>query len=265
MENVLTIAGSDSLAGGGIEADLKTFEELNVFGLSALTSVASITPEGVNLSQIPPTVIGQQLDSILSQLPVHFAKTGLLGSQAALTMVCDKLQATKLKLVVDPVLVFKEGETQLHTTYIDAMTHKLLPLGYVTTPNLDEARQLSGLADITNRDQMREAALRIQAFGCPNVVIKGGSRLAGDVALDYLRAGDQDYWFTGPKIDRQTTDGAGCTFSAAITAELANGQSLPAAVAAAKTFVRLGITHGVAISATLGSVWQGASRQEETK
>ncbi|MFC6274092.1 bifunctional hydroxymethylpyrimidine kinase/phosphomethylpyrimidine kinase [Levilactobacillus tangyuanensis] len=261
MENVLTIAGSDSLAGGGIQADLKTFEELNVFGVSVLTSVASILPSGVSLYQIDSAIIKQQLDSILTQLPVHFAKTGLLGDLPALETVCDELAAHPLKLVVDPVLVFKEGDTQLQSDYLKAMQQRLLPLGFVTTPNLDEAGQLSGLGKITTKAEMVTAAKAIQAFGCPNVVIKGGNRLPGDTAVDYLRYGEQDFWFESPKIHQSTTDGAGCTFSAAITGQLANGRSLPDAVNDAKRFVHLGIEHGVVISPQLGSVWQGASRQ----
>lgn len=263
MENVLTIAGSDSLAGGGIQADLKTFEELDVFGVSALTRVASIFPGKVNLTQLAPEVVEQQLTSILSQLPVRFVKTGLLGDVATLDLVCDQLRQYPVWLVVDPVLVFKEGGMDLATDYIAALRQRLLPLAYVTTPNLDEAAQLSGLAAITTREQMRTAAQRIQTLGCPNVVVKGGSRLAGAVAVDYLRYGDEEYWFTEPKIQKKTTDGAGCTFSAAITALLAAGVALPQAVAQAKQFVRAGIDHGVAISEQLGSVWQGASRRQE--
>ncbi|WP_143462167.1 bifunctional hydroxymethylpyrimidine kinase/phosphomethylpyrimidine kinase [Levilactobacillus enshiensis] len=263
MENVLTIAGADSLAGGGIQADLKTFEELDVFGVSALTSVASILPEQVVLTQLAPAVVDQQLTSILSQLPVHFAKTGLLGDVATLDRVVDHLRRQPVRLVVDPVLVFKEGATDLATDYIAALRQRLLPLAYVTTPNLDEAAQLSGLGPITTRAQMRTAAARIQALGCPNVVVKGGTRLAGTVAVDYLQFGDESYWFETPKIQKKTTDGAGCTFSAAITALLATGEALPQAVDQAKQFVRAGIDHGVAISEHLGSVWQGACRRQE--
>jgi len=261
MENVLTIAGSDSLAGGGIQADLKTFEELDVFGVSALTSVASILPGTVALTQLSPVVVAQQLTSILSQLPVRFVKTGLLGDVATLDLVCDQLRRYPVWLVVDPVLVFKEGAMGLAADYIAALRQRLLPLAYVTTPNLDEAAQLSGLAAITTREQMRTAAQRIQTLGCPNVVIKGGSRFPGTVAIDYLRYGEADYWFEESKIQRKTTDGAGCTFSAAITALLATGVVLPQAVGQAKQFVHAGIEHGVAISERLGSVWQGASRR----
>lgn len=260
MEDVLTIAGSDSLAGGGIQADLKTFEELDVFGVSALTSIASIINNEVILNQINSAVILQQLDSILDQLPIHFAKTGLLGDTAALKIICNKLEQYDLKLIVDPVLVFKEGDSQIKSDYLDLMKDRLLPLAYVVTPNLEEAKQLSGLSEITTKDDIREAAKRIQKTGCKNVVIKGGNRFPGDQAIDYLRCEEIDYWFEGSKINNLATDGAGCTFSAVITAELATGQSLPEAVNFAKRFVRQGIKKGIKINSQLGSVWQGAYR-----
>lgn len=260
MEDVLTIAGSDSLAGGGIQADLKTFEELDVFGVSALTSIASIISDEVILNQINSAVILQQLDSILDQLPVHFAKTGLLGDVSALRVICNKLEQYKMKIVVDPVLVFKEGNSQIESGYLEVMKKKLLPLAYVVTPNLEEAKQLSGLLEINDKSDLKKAAKIIQDLGCPNVVIKGGSRLPGDTAIDYLRSNDKDYWFESSKINNIATDGAGCTFSAAITAKLATGQSLSESVNFAKKFVRLGIKDGIKINSQLGSVWQGAYR-----
>lgn len=262
LENVLTIAGSDSLAGGGIQADLKTFEEMNVFGVSALTSIASILPTDVAVTPLPADLLDQQLTSILTQLPLRAAKTGLLGSVAAIEVVSQQLRKHPVPLVIDPVLVLKEGALTPQAEYLATLKQRLLPLGTVTTPNLAEAQQLSGLT-LTKAEQLPAAAQRIQALGCPNVVIKGGSRLAGSTAVDYLRVGDQDYWFSTPKLKQTTTDGAGCTFSAAITAQLALGKPLPDAVAVAKRFVRLAIRHGVTISDQFGSVWQGASRQWE--
>lgn len=260
MEDVLTIAGSDSLAGGGIQADLKTFEELDVFGVSALTSIASIINDEVVLNQINSAVILQQLDSILDQLPIHFAKTGLLGDLSAIKSICHKISQYELTLVVDPVLVFKEGSAQIETDYLDVLKDKLLPLSYVVTPNLEEAKQLSGLKEIATKADIKKAAILIQKFGCKNVVIKGGNRFPGDMAVDYLRYEDRDYWFESSKISKNTTDGAGCTFSAVITAELALGQSLPESVYFAKKFVHSGIEKGIKINSQLGSVWQGAYR-----
>jgi pyridoxine kinase len=261
MQNVLTIAGSDSLAGGGLQADLKTFEELNVFGLSATTSIANIFPDDVSIKVLDPELVKEQLDSVLTQVPIAYAKTGLLGSVAMIELVKQELEENNLPLVVDPVLVFKEGETAEEVDYLAAMKNDLLPLASVTTPNLTEAEQLSGLK-IESIGQLPQAAQRIQDLGCPNVIIKGGSRLSGNEAVDYLLTEKQGYWFRNNKIDTAITNGAGCTFSAAITAFLAQEKSVVDAVKMAKEFVRLAIIHGVTIGDS-GSVWQGATRQQE--
>lgn len=262
MENVLTVAGSDSLSGGGIEADLKTFEELNVFGLSALTNIAVITNDNVMLNQVDSQLIKQQLDSIFSHMPIHFLKTGLIGDLSALKTITAKLREyPDINVVIDPVLVFKEGKNPIQKDYLEYFQKNLLPLGYVVTPNLDEAAQLSGMDEIKNQTDMILAAKKIQELGCQNVVIKGGSRLSGDLAIDFLRLGDNEYWLKSNKINKQTIDGAGCTFSAAITAQLANGMSLFDAINFSKRFVHLGIEHGIVINSQLGNVWQGAYRK----
>ena len=253
MEKVLTIAGSDSLAGGGLQADLRTFEELEVFGLSVVTSIASIQPETVEISWLTPVVIRQQLQSILTQTKLRYLKTGLMDS-AALQVVCDELAPRTCQLVVDPVLVFKEGQTELQTDYLTLLRQKLLPLAYLTTPNLTEASQISGV-EITTKADCELAAQKIQALGCPNVVIKGGARLAGSGASDLLLSGTKFTWLEGPRSSKTTTDGAGCTFSAAITARLASGSTLLEAVQYAKAFVYQGIEHGVVINDHFGDVW----------
>lgn len=264
MENVLTIAGSDSLAGGGIQADLKTFEELHTFGLSALTSVVSVLPDELKAFQLPAEVMATQLTSVFDQVPIKAVKTGLLGNLTALTLAVKCLRSSQISVVVDPVMVFKEGPLQVTPEYLTALKETLLPLATITTPNLLEAQQLSGLT-ITNREQMVAAARQIQALGCPNVVIKGGSRLGGSVAPDCLLIGDDVTWLEAPIILNAASDGAGCTFSAAITAQLAKGQELLEAVTFAKKFVHAAITHGVAISHDYGSVWPGGWHQVVTK
>jgi len=263
MENILTIGGSDSLAGGGIEADLKTFEELDVFGVSVITSIVAITNTDALINQIDPPVVEQQLDSVFKMMPIKYIKTGLLGNLTSLKIVTAELKKlSDARIVIDPVLVFKEGQTTIKKSYLNYLRTELLPLGYVITPNLVEAAQLSGLPTITDREGMQEAAIRIQQFGCRNVVIKGGNRLAGSSAVDYLKLGDDEYWLTNSKVDCQTTDGAGCTFSAAITALLANRISLLDSVSFAKKFVHAGIEHGIVINDHLGNVWQGAYRKQ---
>jgi len=262
VEKVLTIAGADSLAGGGIQADLKTFEELDVFGVSALTTIVSIAAEKLLIHQVPPVVISEQIDSIFNNIKVDYLKTGLIGNLATLKLVTEKLQRYPfMKVVIDPVLVFKEAQTDVKADYLKFFRKEFLPLAYVVTPNLAEAAQLSGTATITDRKGMQQAALKIQNLGCQNVVIKGGSRLAGELAFDYAKLGTKEYWLESPKVDQQTIDGAGCTFSAAITAQLAKGDSLIEAIRFAKKFVYLGIADGVAVNSRLGNVWQGAYRQ----
>lgn len=263
METVLTIAGSDSLAGGGIQADLKTFEELDVFGVSALTSLVNVLPTGVQSHVLSPKLVTEQLNSTLSQLPIHFAKTGLIGSFSNLLVIIKKLMNTDIKLVVDPVLFFKEGHHDFQKLYVDAMKSLLLPIAYLATPNLQEAAYLSEATKLETQRDVQQAAQKIQALGCPNVVIKCGSRFPGDTAYNYLLTESDAYWFDTPKLAVTTTDGAGCTFSAAITALLARDYSLVDAVQLATRFVYLGIQAGVPISSQLGSVWQGAYRQKE--
>lgn len=263
MQNVLTIAGSDSLAGGGLQADLKTFEELNVFGVSVITSIANIFPDDLVINTIKPELIDAQLSSILDQMPIKYAKTGLLGTVEILDLVVENLQKQPMKLVVDPVLVFKEGITSNQAEYLQAVREKLLPIAFLTTPNLSEAEQLSGMK-ITTKDDLVAAAKRIQELGCPNVVIKGGNRLDGNVAVDYLLNEKQGYFLNSEKLNTTITNGAGCTFSAAITALLAQNKSVSDSVKIAKKFVYSAIQYGVAIGDS-GSVWQGATRYLEDR
>lgn len=260
MRNVLTVGGSDSLAGGGIQADLKTFEELNTFGVSAVTSIATIMPSNVSVSILGAELLERQLDSIMGQMQIQIAKLGLIGNLESIWVIQKQFQKFRLPLVVDPVLSFKEGTVQSRTDYIEALKSAIIPLASVITPNLAEAEKLSGLPIMTT-SQLPLAARIIQQMGCPNVVIKGGSQLAGSDAIDYLRMGQQEYWFMEPKIAAETTNGAGCTFSAAITALLACGHPLPIAVARAKKFVREAIAQGIPIGIHSGSVYQGAARQ----
>ncbi|MDT6979582.1 bifunctional hydroxymethylpyrimidine kinase/phosphomethylpyrimidine kinase [Levilactobacillus zymae] len=260
MENVLTIAGSDSLAGGGLQADLKTFQELETFGVSAVTSIATVLPDDFTVTPLSPDLIASQLKSVLTQVPLSAIKTGLLPDLATLRVVVTALRQQTVPIIVDPVLVFKEGKTATQAAYIAALKQELLPLATVVTPNLKEAELLSGLT-LTSAEQLPAAARRIQALGCPNVVIKGGSRLAGDTAVDYLFTPQGETWFRALKVASPATDGAGCTFSAAITAWLARGVPVTAAVDRAKAFVRAGIVYGVQFNDQFGSVWQGAWRR----
>ncbi|WP_125583215.1 hydroxymethylpyrimidine/phosphomethylpyrimidine kinase [Levilactobacillus cerevisiae] len=262
METVLTIAGSDTLSGGGMQADLKTFEELDVFGVCALTGIVNVTSTDTKQTLFSPNLLADQIDSILTQLPIQFVKTGLLGDFNNLLVVVNKLMNTEIKLVIDPVLFFKEGQLNFHKIYGDSIKSLLMPLGFLTTPNLREAAYLSDIPQISTKSQVQLAARKIQSFGCPNVVIKCGSEFPGDIAYNYLLNGDESHWITTPKLQTVATDGAGCTFSAAITALLAQGYPLLDSVRIATEFVYIGIQRGLTITKDLGNVWQGAYRQK---
>lgn len=254
MENVLTIAGSDSLAGGGLQADLKTFEEFNIFGVSAITSIASIFKDSVKIETLDETTLRNQLDSIISQMKLSAIKIGLVGDINNVHLIAETLAENPAPLVLDPVLVFKEGSTDCDKPYLTAVK-ELLPKALITTPNLVEAEKLSGVK-INSLEDMKKAAQAIQKLGCQNVVIKGGSRLSGAKAVDYLLTPNSERIFENPKANISMTNGAGCTFSAAVTANIALGQSVETSVEKAKSFVYAAIVHGNSV----GSVWQGASR-----
>ncbi|WP_125771920.1 bifunctional hydroxymethylpyrimidine kinase/phosphomethylpyrimidine kinase [Companilactobacillus furfuricola] len=254
MNNVLTIAGSDSLAGGGLQADLKTFEEFDLFGVSVITSVASIFEDKVQIKILDEHLLESQLDSIITQMKLSAIKIGLVGDVDNVQLIADKLSDITAPLILDPVLVFKEGSTDCDKSYLQAIK-RLLPKALVVTPNLVEAQKLSG-RQIESLEDMKQAAKDIQDQGCPNVVIKGGSRMAGHSAVDYLLTENGDCIFKNPKANISTTNGAGCTFSAAVASGLAKGNSIENSVEDAKSFVYAAIVHGNPV----GSVWQAASR-----
>ncbi|MCP8849355.1 bifunctional hydroxymethylpyrimidine kinase/phosphomethylpyrimidine kinase [Latilactobacillus curvatus] len=262
MQNILTIAGSDTLGGGGIQADLKTFEALETFGVSALTCIATLLPDGnLKIHNLPEDTILDQLDAILNYVPLTHVKIGLVHQTETLKAICERLrQHPELTIIADPVLVFKEGAILAQQAYLDTLKKELLPLTSVVTPNLLEAQQLSGLSSITTREEMVEAATIIQSFGPKHVIIKGGQRFPGEQAVDLLKSGATTHYLEAPRLETTTIDGAGCTLSAAIAAELAQGKSIEVAVARAKKFVYAGLKDGIHLRHGLGNVWQGATK-----
>ncbi len=246
VAKALTIAGSDSGGGAGIQADLKTFFALGVYGTSVLTAVTAQNTRGVQaVSELPTDFVGQQFDSVLSDIGTRAAKTGMLSSSPLVTTVSKKITEYRLRqLVVDPVMVAKGGHRLLREEARQALVDHLLPLALVVTPNLYEAGLLAGL-EVADRAGMEEAARRIKALGPAYVVVKGG-HLEGE-ACDVLFDGSSFHSYTSHRLDTVCTHGAGCTFSAALTAGLARGRSVPDAVAAAKTFVTQAMTAGFRI------------------
>ncbi|WP_240418922.1 bifunctional hydroxymethylpyrimidine kinase/phosphomethylpyrimidine kinase [Paenibacillus periandrae] len=262
----LTIAGSDSGGGAGIQADLKTFQMLEVYGLSVITAVTAQNTLGVHgIYDIPIEGIAKQMESVISDIGVDALKTGMLSQPEVIELVADLVTKHKLsKLVVDPVMIAKGGAALLAEHAQDAMRKRLLPLAALVTPNIPEAEVIIGM-EISSLDAMKEAAVRIvEQFGAAAAIIKGGHRI-GD-PTDVLYDGEQFHIFTAERYETRHTHGTGCTFSAAITAELAKGKSLTEAVQTAKTFITLAIRHELGIGGGHGptnhwAYWREAQAQ----
>jgi len=254
---VLTIAGSDSCGGAGIQADLKTMQALGVHGMSVVTAVTAQNSVGVqDFWDLPPEAVRAQLDSILSDIPVQAIKTGMLASAAIVSAVAGVLADSDVPLVIDPVAVSKHGHSLLLPGAGDAMRAELLPLATVVTPNLDEASQLSGIK-VTDEDGMRDVARVIAGFGPRWVLVKGG-HLAGD-PVDLLFDGTRTWRYAGERIATPHTHGTGCTLASAIASYLALGTEVPEAVTRAKDYVTGAIRAGFPLGAGIGPVdhaWQ---------
>lgn len=264
MRRVLTIAGSDSGGGAGIQADLKTFAALGVFGTSAITSVTAQNTMGVQgVHDLPPDFVGLQIDSVLEDIAIDAAKTGMLSSAAIIEIVAKKVKAHRIeRLVVDPVMVAKSGAPLLQPQAVKALIERLLPLALVVTPNVPEAEALSGLR-IGGLDGMRQSARQIHGLGSRYVVVKGGH--LGGRATDLLFDGSVFTELDADRIDTPHTHGTGCVFSAAIAAELAKGSHVPEAVAAAKRFVTAAIRHGFQLGKGHGPTDPMAAAQPLTR
>ncbi|HMM21057.1 MAG TPA: bifunctional hydroxymethylpyrimidine kinase/phosphomethylpyrimidine kinase [Selenomonadales bacterium] len=251
MKTALTIAGSDSGGGAGIQADLKTFAALGVFGMSAITAITAQNTCGVtNIRELDGEIITDQIDAVFSDIPVHAVKVGMLSSAAITEAVARALTRHKASnLVVDPVMVAKSGSRLLKPEAIEALKRHLFPLAAVVTPNLHEAAEIVGFP-VADRAAMERAAAAIKAMGPRYVVVKGG-HLPGD-ACDLLYDGREFTVFANERIDTIHTHGTGCTFSSAIAAGLAKGLPVKAAVGEAKKFITLAIQHGFSLGKGVG-------------
>jgi hydroxymethylpyrimidine/phosphomethylpyrimidine kinase len=236
MKTVLSIAGSDSGGGAGIQADLKTFSAFGVYGMTVITSVTAQNTVGVHgIYDLPASFVARQLKAVLADLPVDAAKTGMLSNAAIIRSVSRELRQYDLKnLVVDPVMVSKSGDRLLRENALRALQKDLLPLATVITPNIPEAEVLSG-KKISGLEDMRRAAKVITSMGPRYVLVKGGHLRGG--ALDLLYDGNTFIIFRAKRIRTRHTHGTGCTLSAAIAAGLARGMEVPQAVSAAKDFI----------------------------
>jgi hydroxymethylpyrimidine/phosphomethylpyrimidine kinase len=243
ISKALTIAGSDSGGGAGIQADLKTFSAFQVFGMSVITAVTAQNSVGVHaVETLPPAVVVAQLEAVLGDFGADAAKIGMLSTAPIVRAVAERLGRSRLeRLVVDPVMIAKSGDPLLQPDARDALAGEILPLAFVVTPNLHEAAALAGMP-VETPAEMEEAARRIFARGARHVLVKGGH--LKDDATDILWDGRTLVRFTAPRVESTATHGTGCTFSAAIAAGLARGRALDEAVREAKAYVTRAIRDG---------------------
>lgn len=245
----LTIAGSDSGAGAGIQADLKTFAAMGVYGASVITAVTAQNTKAVTaVQEIDLEVIATQIDAVMDDIPAGAAKTGMLSSAGIIGAVAQGIRRDRIpNLVVDPVMVAASGARLLREDAVEALRRELLPLAVVVTPNIPEAEVLTG-ASIGTPDEVRDAARAIAAMGPKHVIVKGGHG-EGDESIDILFDGERFEVFKAERIKTTSTHGTGCTFSAAIAAGLAKGLDVNAAVGEAKCYV----TEAIRTAFPLGS------------
>ncbi len=260
----LTIAGSDSGGGAGIQADLKTFQELDVFGMSVITAVTAQNTMGVQgVHPIPPEFIANQMDSVATDIGVDALKTGMLFSPQIIEVVSQKIKQYHWdRVIVDPVMIAKGGASLLQKEAVDALKRYLLPYAFIVTPNIPEAEELTGLM-IKSEDDKLEAAKRILNFGVKYVIIKGGHEEGTNESTDLLYDGEKVYSFTEVRYGTKNTHGTGCTFSAAITAGIAKGLTVYDAISEAKKFISAAIREDLHIGNGNGPTNHWAFKRKE--
>lgn len=251
MKRILTIAGSDSGGGAGIQADLKAITLLGGYGMSVITAITAQNTVGVQaIHEVPARFVERQIDSVLSDIGADAIKTGMLTNQEIIEVVAKKVKQYGVKkVVVDPVMVSKSGASLLRMDAQEALIKELIPLAWVVTPNLMEASVLSGLK-VDSLEGMKKAAHQIYKLGAKYVVVKGG-HLKG-MAIDLLYDGKIFNEIEGPRIDTKNTHGTGCTYASAIATLLARGDTIDVAVRKAKTFITMAIQSGFSLGKGTG-------------
>lgn len=251
MKNVLTIAGSDSCGGAGIQADLKTFSAQGTYGMSVITAVTVQNTQGVfGCQDIDPEIIKGQIDAIFTDIEVSAVKIGMVSRIETINAIAEKLEQYQPRnIVLDPVMISKSGFDLMQPEAKDTLIRRLLPLAYLITPNLPEAEVITG-RKIETLAEMEEAAKAIYAMGPKNVLIKGG-HLEGE-ATDLLYDGKQLLTLQSERIHTKNTHGTGCTLSSCIAANLAKGKSVEEAVRIAKDYITVAIAHALDIGKGVG-------------
>lgn len=258
LQRALTIAGSAARGGAGIQADLKTFQEFDVFGVTAVTAIVASNPRtGKGIFPQSWEAIEAQLYTIEADIGMDAMKTGMLFTKEIIEHVARWIRQADVKnIVVDPVMIGKMGSALLQDDAMEAMCRKLIPLATIITPNMPEASYLLGGKTLHTVEDLKEAARELFDLGPDYVLVKGG-RLDGP-ATDVLYDGKQFHLFEAPRIDTIHTNGAGCSYSAAITAGLAKGQTVPDAVLEAKKFITAGIRHSLTFKQGVGPTYHAA-------
>jgi hydroxymethylpyrimidine/phosphomethylpyrimidine kinase len=250
---VLTVAGSDSGGGAGIQADLKTMVALGVHGMSVITAVTAQNSLGVQGAwELPVEAVRAQFRSVVDDIGVQAVKTGMLSSAELAAEVADLLSGLTVPIVVDPVGVSKHGDPLLAAEAVETVRTKLLPTATVATPNLDEVRQLTGV-QVTGEAGLREAARAVLSYGPRWVLIKGGHLDVGE-AVDLLADGTAEHWLRAARRDNRHTHGTGCTLASALASYLARGLDVPEAAHAAKEYVTGAIASGFPLGGGIGPV-----------
>lgn len=271
VPRALTVAGSDSGGGAGIQADLKTMQELGVFGMSAITAITAQNSLGVQaVHPLAPEVVAAQIDSVLGDIGAGAVKTGMLHDAAVIGAVADALERRPVpSLIVDPVMIAKSGDRLLRADAVDALKRRLLPMAELITPNIPEACALLGIPEsgIRTEADMIDAARELHGLGIRNALLKGGHlppSAAGGACVDVLYGADAEgpVVIRSPRVATRHTHGTGCTLSAAIAACRANGLPLVQAVRAARRFLGDAIAHAVPTGAGVGSLWHAAHRMK---
>jgi hydroxymethylpyrimidine/phosphomethylpyrimidine kinase len=268
IPRALTIAGSDPSGGAGLQADVKTFTVFGVYGMSAVTALTVQNTCGVTgIEAVAPSFVRAQIDAVVSDIGVDAAKTGMLANAAIATAVVDAVRQHRLQpLVVDPVMLAQSGAALLDTAAREVLIRDLLPLATLVTPNVPEAEALTGMI-IRSVADMRRAARMLIETGAQASLIKGG-HLAGAESIDVFDDGHSQRELSAPRLATPHTHGTGCQLSAAITAQLARGVPLLAAVECAKRFITVAISHGLALGKGAGPAnplaWLGKQARDRT-
>lgn len=238
LKKALTIAGSDSGGGAGIQADLKTFAARGVYGMSVITAITAQNTIGVQgVFELPISIVKEQIKSVMKDLKPDVIKIGMLAScQIIKTVVSELKEYKEIPFVVDPVMVAKSGDRLLKKDAQSALIKYLFPLSFVITPNLHEVKALLGI-EVREIYEMKKAAVFLKKMGPKNVIVKGGHLPERKNSIDILYDGKSFYIFDEKRIETKNTHGTGCTFSSAVAAELAKGKSLPQAVKIAKRYI----------------------------